>query len=498
MARTSDRHVGPWVPASRGYNAGMSIRIYNTLTRRLEELEPLVPGEVSLYVCGPTVYADAHIGHTMGPVLFDAVARWLTARGYRVRFVNNITDIDDKIIDRARASGESWQAITQRYTAQYLDLLATLGVETITAHPQCSNHIDHMIPFIGELVEHDIAYRAEDGIYFDVSRHQGYGKLSGRHLDELQAGARIERRSDLRNPQDFCLWKLAKPGEPSWPSPWGDGRPGWHIECSVMSEQLLGRAFDIHGGGDDLKFPHHENEIAQSEANGRPFARIWMHTGLIQYQGAKISKSDPRMQDAAFAAQFMAKNAIASYGGATLRFLFLQGHYRRPVDFAPDSLRAAGTAYRRLQRLIGDLADDDERLGLDAILARPLAPELAEHRAAFCAAMDEDFNTGQAIARLFSLAALARKSDDQQAEQARHLIRDLGRCIGLFRPGEQQQEQHPDDHLAASLMDLILDLRAQARQAKDYATADTIRDRLKALDITVTDGPKGASWSRDG
>ena len=261
----------------------MILRLHDTLERRQIDFVPLDPGgPVTFYTCGPTVYDDCHIGHLMGPVVFDTVARWMLARGLRVRFVNNITDIDDKIINRARETGEAWDAIAERYTQQYFGYLHDLGVETITDHPRCTEYVPQMIAFIQELMDDDIAYVADDGVYFDVHRHEGYGKLAGRKLEDMQAGARVEAQGGLRHPADFALWKGVKPGEPSWESPWGPGRPGWHIECSVMSSELLGRAFDLHGGGDDLKFPHHENEIAQSEDR----------EGIAQLVGAAIDGLD--------------------------------------------------------------------------------------------------------------------------------------------------------------------------------------------------------------
>ncbi|MFW5751404.1 MAG: cysteine--tRNA ligase, partial [Planctomycetota bacterium] len=430
----------------------MPISVYNSLTRQVEDLVPVIDGTVSIYVCGPTVYSDAHIGHTMGPVVFDAVARWLRCRGYRTQLVNNITDIDDKIIARSRETHEDWRALTERYTEQYLDLLAALGVETIDSHPRCSDHVEHMVAFVQELVDRNVAYPAEDGVYFDVAAYADYGKLTGRERESSQSGGRVSKTTgDLRNPEDFCLWKFAKPDEPKWPSPWGEGRPGWHIECSVMSEQLLGPEFDIHGGGDDLKFPHHENEVAQSRAAGRPFARVWMHNGLIQFQGAKVAKSDPRMRDRDFAAQFRAKHAVEIYGGPTVRFLFLQGHYRKPVEFSPRSLDAARTSLQRLHDLLGDLLDEPkaltaqqrvtlfsaERPETDPQLAPLFAPwpQASAHIDTFRQAMDQDFNTGRAIAELFTIARHARRETDPAIRRAMLLwLRELGRCIGMFRP----------------------------------------------------------------
>lgn len=480
------------------YTDSMSIVIYNSLSRRKEALEPLTPGTVGMYVCGPTVYSDCHIGHLMGPILFDAIARWLSARGLAVRFVNNITDIDDKIIQRAQESGEPWQDITERYTNQYLSYLQRLRVTTVTDHPKATEHVDAIIAYIQGLVDDGMAYASDDGVYFEVSKKDGYGKLSGRKADDMRGGTRIERHSCLHHPGDFALWKAAKPGEPSWESPWGPGRPGWHIECSVMTNALLGPSFDIHGGGDDLKFPHHENEIAQGEAHGGSYARIWMHNGLIQYEGSKISKSDPRNADPAFAGQFKAQHLLDTYGPATVRFFFLQGHYRRPFDFAPQHLRAAGAALDRLLRQLGPLLEESDSRSLDELLAVDVDAEVAQRREAFCRAMDDDFNTGAALGHLFAMAALGKKSDD--SDTVLRLLRDLGRLLGLFHPGDQaagDQDSAPaaDDELTPALLELLLELRQQARANRDFAGADRIRDRLSELGITITDGPQGSSWS---
>jgi cysteinyl-tRNA synthetase len=469
------------------------ISVFNTLTRRKEPLSPRVPGQVGMYLCGPTVYADCHIGHLMGPVLFDAVARWLAASGHAVRFVNNITDIDDKIIERAARDGVPWQTITATYTAQYLDLLAALHVTTITDHPRCTGYVPQMVAYIERLMAAGRAYYvAGDGVYYDVAQQPAYGKLSGRRLDEMVADADKEAKAGrLRSRADFALWKLAKPGEPSWPSPWGAGRPGWHIECSVMSHHTLGADFDIHAGGEELKFPHHENEIAQGEAHGGAYARVWMHNNLVQFGGAKVSKSDPRMQDPAFRMQFQAKAVIAAHGPAVVRFLLLNGHYRRPVDFAPDNIGALRTALGRLLSAVGPvLADPLRPASVAELLSRPLAPALAARRDAFVAAMDDDFNTGAAIAELFGLAGQTADTE------ARLLLRDLGRLIGLFQPGDTAgPAAPPDDQRLAQVMALVLDLRADARARRDFATSDRIRDRLAAAGIAVKDGKDGATWA---
>jgi cysteinyl-tRNA synthetase len=478
----------------------MGLRVYNTLTRAKQDFVPVAPGRVGIYLCGPTVYSDCHIGHLMGPVLFDAVARWFAVRGYAVRFVNNITDIDDKIIARAQAENEPWQVITERYLAQYRALLARLQVATITDQPRCTEYVPQMVAYIAELMAKGRAYAAGDGVYFDVRQQPDYGKLSGRRLEELAADAEKEGKlaGGLRHPADFALWKLAKPGEPSWPSPWGAGRPGWHIECSVMSLHTLGDTFDIHAGGEELKFPHHENEIAQGEAHGGGYARCWMHNNLVQFQGAKVSKSDPRMRDAAFAAQFRAQSVLDAHGAAAVRLLLLSGHYRRPVDFAPEAIAAVKTALVRLHRLLGPALA--EPVGDPAaILAAPDLPSaVARHREAFAAAMDDDFNTAAAIAELHGLAALAR-AGGADAPVAVTTLCALGRLIGLFQPGDAAAAVPADaagDGALDQVMALVLELRQRARTARDFAQSDLIRDRLKAAGIVVKDAKDGATWER--
>jgi cysteinyl-tRNA synthetase len=482
----------------------MTITVHNTLTRASAPFVPLQAGKVGIYLCGPTVYDDCHIGHLMGPVLFDAVARWFAVRGYAVRLVNNITDIDDKIINRSLATGEPWLAITQRYTAQYLGYLKRLHVETITDHPKCSDYIPQMVDYIDDLLKKNRAYVMGDGVYYAVEKQPSYGKLSGRKLSEMLVGVRVERDAHLHHPADFALWKFTKPGEPSWPSPWGAGRPGWHIECSVMSNETLGATFDIHAGGDDLKFPHHENEIAQGEAHGGGYACCWMHNGLIQYEGRKIGKSDERMKDPAFSKQFRADHLLETYGAATVRFLLLQGHYRRPNDFAPGSLTAARTALGRMHASLAGLLTQLGTPSLDELLARPLPAFATKAREAFVAAMDDDFNTGAAIAQLFSLLSEAKKLAAAEQTAVLALVRDLGRFIGLFQPGDaldtagggSSDNAVSDDGTLGKVMNLVLQIRQQARANRDFATSDLIRDRLKDAGITVKDAKDGATWER--
>ncbi len=478
----------------------MTIQLYDSVARTKLPLVPITPGKIGMYVCGPTVYDDCHVGHLMGPVVFDSVARWLVARGYEVRFVNNITDIDDKIINRAIASGEAWSQIAERYTAQYLDFLEELSVVTVTDHPRCSEYVSEMIEFIEELVAADKAYAASDGVYFDVAQQDGYGKLSGRKLDDMMAGARVEASAGLRHPADFALWKNVKPGEPSWESPFGAGRPGWHIECSVMSSQLLGSAFDIHGGGDDLKFPHHENEIAQSEAHGDAYAKHWMHNGLIQYEGRKISKSDPRMQETEFSQQFQARWLLDRYGAAAVRFFLLRTPYGRPVDFGPDVLDGAQKGLVRVLRLLSPVLEDSAVRSLEDVCNVPLPPAQAAAREAFCSAMDDDFNTGEAIAALFSLARELREQGEGDSEPGLCVLRDLGRILGLFQPGDDGFASNSGgderDRLGV-VLDALLRVRAAAREAREYSTADGVRDLLLAQGVTVNDGAEGATWDED-
>lgn len=491
--------------------------LYNSLTRKVEVLSPVKDGTVSMYVCGPTVYDDCHVGHFLGPVVFDALARWLSQNGLKVRFANNITDVDDKIIGRALKGGEDWKDVAGRYTQQYFDILKALRVMSVTHHPRCTEFISQMISYVQDLEKKGFAYRAHDGVYFEVSRLPEYGRLSGRKVEDMKSGARIERDESLRHPADFCLWKDAKPGEPFWDSPWGKGRPGWHLECSVMASCILGSDFDIHGGGDDLKFPHHENEIAQAAGHGDGYARMWLHNGMMEFEGAKISKSDPRNRDPEFAAQFKAKNVLTRYGGAVFRFFVLQGHYRRPFDFSPKQLDAARTALTRILRFLGPCAEEPAPPNLPDLRMRDLPEALDIARDKALAALEDDFNTGNFLAQLFIIMKTP-------GTQAPILVRDLGRLIGLFQPGDPADVENPKPfetpkHVAMQvepissqssvgpvnvqtsdeiepLMKLILELRKDAKTRKDFGTADRIRDALKALNIEVQDGKDGATWKR--
>lgn len=497
----------------------MAIKIYSSLSQEKSELKTLVPGTVKMYVCGPTVYDDCHIGHLMGPVIFDSIARWLKASKLKVIFVNNITDIDDKIINRANATGEFWLDITKRYTQQYWDFLKDLKVVTITDFPKCSDYISQMIDYTKSLIDKDRAYVAEDGVYYDIGKQKDYGKLTHRDIKDMLAGTRVESTCTLKHQADFCLWKLAKPGEPSWDSPWGKGRPGWHLECSVMSNSLLGSSFDIHGGGDDLKFPHHENELAQGEAYGGNYATYWMHNGLMQFESVKIGKSDPRMKDPAFAGQFKAKYLMDTYGASTIRFFLLQGHYRRPNDFAPQNIENSRISLGKILKLLDTKLSNPKELSLEEIQSLPNAEVIKKLVEAFIQAMNDDFNTGLALGQIFAMIKEVKKLNDAEKETAISTILYLGRLLGLFQVNDSVEIKKESVGIPEDKMNIVISLikgfdttfvasadfnetmktlliqRAEFRKQKNFAASDKIRDALKATGIQITDSPAGPTWS---
>jgi cysteinyl-tRNA synthetase len=479
----------------------MALRVYNTLSRTKEPFQTVAPGEVGMYVCGPTVYSKSHIGHMVGPVIFDTVKRYLTYLGYRVSWVVNITDVDDKLIVQAQKDGTTVKDLAERVTADYLECLAALNVTGIDHMPRATEHIGDIVAINEGLIEKGFAYASGGDVYFDVTRADSYGKLSHRDPEELQAGARIEPSSLKRNPGDFALWKASKPGEPSWESPWGPGRPGWHIECSAMSLKLLGKHFDIHGGGLDLVFPHHENELVQSESyTGVPFASYWMHNGLLTREGRKISKSDPDTI-------VLMGDLLAEYEPDAIRLLLLSSHYRRPIDYGPTRLgeiaRSLGTfhhAFARFKELTGGSFE-----GLEAPARRadetPAPQEVAEHRRRFLDAMDDDFNTGGAVGELFEIvrvlnrrsAGLTPSSDLAEYRAGMVVLKELSNILGLFAKLPEKSTAG-DDALTGDLMALLIDLRARLRKEKQYALADEIRNRLTGLGVTLEDGPDGTRW----
>jgi cysteinyl-tRNA synthetase len=455
----------------------MTLRIHNTLTRRLEAFAPIDPGHVRMYVCGITVYDLCHLGHARMMLAFDVVYRWLLASGWRVTYVRNITDIEDKIIRRALERGITIRALTDEMIAAMHRDLAALGVAAPTHEPRATEFVPQMLGIIGQLEARGLAYQAEGGdVNFAVRRFAGYGKLSGKSLDELRAGERVAVADDKNDPLDFVLWKRAKPGEPpeaQWPSPWGEGRPGWHIECSAMSCALLGEPFDIHGGGMDLQFPHHENEIAQSEgASGGEFVRTWMHNGFLNIDDTKMSKSLGNF--------FTIADVLQRFDGETIRFFMLRTHYRSPFNFSTVALEETRSSLRRLYTA---LQAAGEPAALPAI-------DWAEPRAAvFKAAMDDDFNTPGAVAVLFDLAASINRG--QTADAA--LLKALAAVLGLLQQPAQAWLQGGAGLDEAEIERLIA-ARAAAKAARDFAEADRLRAQLLAQGIVLKDSPQGTQW----
>ncbi len=514
----------------------MPLRVYSTLVREKIDF-PKKPGEpVTMYVCGPTVYKPSHIGHMVGPVIFDTVKRYLTYLGYPVTWVVNITDVDDKLINRANELGTTVKELAEKMTADYVDCLARLNVTGIDRMPTATEHIPGMIAMIGGLIEKGYAYPAGGDVYFDITKDEDYGKLCNRDPEQLEAGARIEVSDRKRSPGDFALWKGAKPGEPAWDSPWGPGRPGWHIECSVMSMEYLGETLDIHGGGLDLQFPHHENELAQSESfTGRPFSRVWMHNGLLKMGHAKMAGSVGNVVNIA--------DLLQRHHPETVRFLLLATHYRSPIEYSDDRLIEVGKAlqgfyrfFERYERIMGEsfyaLQAPDRLQPFDDSSTSEIVPELLRwvksHRDVFLAHMDEDFNTGAAVAELFDLLReLNRWADENKLEEPgphniTHdhfrrgvvVLRELSNILGLF--WAPVSTKAADDALAEPLKKLVaelggspagdvdalmaqlIQLRADARKAKNFAVADQIRKRLGELKVTLEDRPGGKTDWRVG
>ncbi|MFK4752550.1 cysteine--tRNA ligase [Oceanobacter antarcticus] len=453
----------------------MTLSIYNTLTRQKEAFKPLVPGKVGMYVCGMTVYDFCHLGHARVMVAFDVIARYLRHRGFEVNYIRNITDIDDKIITRANENDEAFDALTERFITEMHKDSELLGVEMPDAEPRATAHIDDIIALVVTLIEKGFAYPAENGdVYYSVRKFEGYGKLSGKVLDELEAGARVGVDEHKRDPLDFVLWKAAKPDEPHWESPWGIGRPGWHIECSAMSKCCLGDTFDIHGGGPDLKFPHHENEIAQSEAaNGKHFVNTWMHAGAVRVDGEKMSKSLGNF--------FTIREILDKYPAEVVRFLLLSSQYRSAINYSEDSLKESQT---RLERFYN---------ALDGIGVGAVADVENDFSLRFHASMDDDFNTPEAIAVLFELARAINKSEGEEQAALAGQLRYLGGVLGCLQSDPQAffQAGAGDD---ASWIEEMIQKRLDAKKARDFVTADTVRDELVARGVVLKDGPEGTSW----
>jgi len=457
------------------------LHLYNSLTRRKEPFVPIEAGRVRMYVCGMTVYDLCRLGHARVLVVFDTVYRYLRNLGLDVTYVRNITDIDDKIIRRAAENGEDIGTLTTRYIDAMHEDARALGVLDPTHEPKATDNVDAILELIGTLIERGHAYAAANGdVYYAVSSFPDYGRLSGKKLDELQAGARVELDESKRDPLDFVLWKAAKPGEPAWDSPWGAGRPGWHIECSAMSMRLLGPHFDIHGGGQDLQFPHHENEIAQSEgATCQHFVNYWMHNGFVRINEEKMSKSLGNF--------FTVREVLTRYRPEEVRFFILGSHYRSPLNYGDEQLDQARAGLTRLYTALRGLTP-----------ATPEQGEGSDYWTRFHAAMDDDFNTPEALAVLFDLAGEINRARDQDPARAARLaqvLRDLGAVLGLL--GED-----PEVYLKGGAsgddaeIEALIQARLDARKARDWAEADRIRDELKARGIVLEDGPQGTTWRR--
>ncbi len=520
----------------------MSIRVYNTLTREKEPFQTVTPGQVTMYLCGPTVYKPAHIGHMVGPVIFDTIKRYLTYCGFQVKFIVNITDVDDKLINKAVEKGTTVKALAEAMTADYFSNLELMGIDTIDHFPYATDHIGEMLAMIQTLVDKGFAYPLNGDVYFRVTADDDYGKLSHRSIDQMMAGTRVEANDTKENPADFALWKSSKAGEPAWDSPWGPGRPGWHIECSAMSCKHLGETIDIHGGGLDLMFPHHENELAQSEsATGKTFARYWLHNGLMQSgkNTGKVGGAHSAQGDtAANAAEDQIAGKLAGSAGAesvktavfahhapeVVRFFLLSTHYRSPIDFSLENIANTEKAMEGFYRLFELFEEITGQSFYDLSVAKTreasqttdlsslpsdVADGVREIASRFVEAMDDDFNTGGAIAQLFELRRAINgyinansmqesATDDQRLalSSAMGLFKELASTLGVFRVAVAKSAG-ADDALLDGLMQLVIDIRQQARADKNWGVADKIRDALKNLKIVLEDGKQGVRWSRE-
>ena len=463
------------------------MKFYNTLTGKKEKFTPTEPGKVKLYACGPTVYDYFHIGNARTFIIFDALRKYLEYRGYDVTFVQNFTDVDDKIINKSKEEGIPPKDISKKFIQAYFDDAKTLGIEKADIHPKVTENIDEIIEFIKELIDKGYAYESEGDVYFDVSKYEDYGKLSKQNLEELQSGARVEIGEQKRNPLDFVLWKAAKPDEPSWESPWGAGRPGWHIECSAMARRYLGETIDIHGGGGDLIFPHHENEIAQSEArSGKPFANYWLHVGYLNIDNKKMSKSLGNF--------FTPREIAKEFDLENFRFLILSAHYRNPVNFSRELLESAKngldrlyTGKNNLEYLIENADDkastEDEEKWLG---------NLKLYKERFNEVMDDDFNTADGTAVIFDLIReininVNEETTKQTLQEAYNLFIELTSVLGLLSKKEEILEED---------IKRLIEERQKARKEKNFELSDKIRDNLKEKGIILEDTPQGVKWRR--
>ena len=472
----------------------MGMKIYNSLSRQLEDFVPLNPEQVSIYSCGPTVYDYIHMGNARTALVTDIIRRYLIYKGYNVKLVQNLTDIDDKIINRAAELGVSAKQLAHQNGEAFFEDSQRLGIQPADVHPKATEHISEMIALIQILLDKGAAYVIDGSVYYRVNQFAEYGKLSNRKPEDLLAGARVEVDERKEDPRDFDMWKAAKPGEPSWESPWGRGRPGWHIECSAMAMKHLGETIDIHAGGEDLLFPHHENEIAQSElATGNPFARYWMHVAFLKIDGKRMGKSEQNF--------ILLRDALDNYPTEVIRHFLISAHYRHPLDYNPESLAKSEGALRRLNNCLDAIKkyDGDDVPSETADI--PLQHAVQEMKSQFTQAMDTDFNTAQALGAIFTLVGEVNKSlstlDETAAPVLAHAYQALTetcQVLGIYDNTETQSDDGDNVQQRDALIDLLLEIRQDARNQKDWDTSDKIRDRLKALNVEIQDTPQGTTW----
>ena len=462
------------------------IKVYNNLNKKKEEFIPLTPGEVKMYVCGPTVYNFFHIGNGRTFIVFDTIRRYFEYRGFKVDFVQNFTDIDDKMIKKANEEGTTVKKIGDTYIKEYYQDADALNIERATVNPRATEFIGEIIKFVKGLVDKGYAYEVDGDVYFSTKKFEGYGKLSGQNIEDLQSGARISVDERKKDPMDFAIWKAQKPGEPAWNSPWGMGRPGWHIECSCMAKKLLGETIDIHAGGSDLKFPHHENEIAQSEAlTGEPFARYWLHSAFVNVNNEKMSKSLNNF--------FTAREILERYDADVIRFLMLSAHYRQQLNFSEDLLESAKASVERIYNAIGNLENLIDEVSREEMNEEEKAylESLNKYKEKYIEKMDDDFNTADAITAIFDLIKdtntnITIDSSKELAQKALELIRELGAPLGMFQKSTKGNLEEEIEALIAK--------RQQARKDRDFTLADKIRDELKDRGIVLEDTPQGVRW----
>lgn len=465
------------------------MKVFNTLTRKKEEFKPIVDGEIKMYVCGPTVYDLFHIGNARTFIVFDTIRRYFEYRGYKVSFVQNFTDIDDKMINRANSEAVTVKELGDKYIQEYYKDADGLKIERATINPRATEFMKEIISFVGELIEKGYAYEVDGDVYFSTKKFSGYGKLSGQNIEDLQAGARIDVDDRKRDPMDFAVWKAQKPGEPAWESPWGMGRPGWHIECSCMAKNLLGETIDIHAGGSDLVFPHHENEIAQSESlTGKSFANYWLHCAFLNINNQKMSKSLNNF--------FTVRDILDKYDADALRFLMLSGHYRVQMNFSLELLDSATASMERLYNALNNLDhlyENTQKASMDEE-ERKYLESLDGYRQRYIEKMDDDFNTADAITVLFDLAKdlntnITIDSSKELIKASGELLRELGAPLGILQERKQQSLEEE--------VEKLIEERQKARKERNWALADKIRDDLKARGIVLEDTPQGVRWKKN-